>query len=150
MKRRGLRGTLTAAALALAVVAVVVAFNWSVVRDHVEAWHFQLTRETMTVLPDPKRQGDLPIVATGEIAAEGAYAYTEGDFLRALANYSGCPVILDPREHVALAGRGHVLESLDKPLPASRAKEFLVSYYGCRVLEQRLSRRVFVVRRVRP
>ena len=51
MNRRGLRVTLTAGAIGLAVVAFVVAFNWQVVRDHVEAWRFQATHETVTLQP---------------------------------------------------------------------------------------------------
>ena len=40
-------------ALGAALVAVLVVANWGTVRDHVEAWHFQLTTKTEMVLPDP-------------------------------------------------------------------------------------------------
>ena len=38
--------------MALVLVALIVA-NWSTVRDDVEAWHFQLTRQTETIVPNP-------------------------------------------------------------------------------------------------
>jgi hypothetical protein len=51
MKRRGWRVALTVATLGLVLVACLVAFNWTTVRDHAEAWWFQATRETRTIEP---------------------------------------------------------------------------------------------------
>jgi len=58
MKSRARRVTIAAAVIGAAVVAVLVVVHWGAVRDHVEAWHFQLTRETET------REGllDRPII----------------------------------------------------------------------------------------
>ena len=52
MKRRAWRITIGAAALVAVLLALLVVANWGTVRDHVEAWHFQLTTETETL--DPK------------------------------------------------------------------------------------------------
>jgi len=49
MNRR--RITIAAVALVAAVVAVLAVACWGTVRDHVQAWHFQLTRETKTIAP---------------------------------------------------------------------------------------------------
>src|SRR5262245_55778029 len=46
MKHPGWRAALTVAMLGFAIVAGLVAFNWSTVRDHAEAWWFQATKET--------------------------------------------------------------------------------------------------------
>jgi len=48
MKPRSRRITIGAAVLAVPLVAVLAIANWGTVRDHVEAWHFHLTRETFT------------------------------------------------------------------------------------------------------
>ena len=48
MKPRACRITVGAAALGAGVLAVLVVANWSAVRDHVEAWWFQLMRKTVT------------------------------------------------------------------------------------------------------
>jgi len=45
--------TIGAATLVALVVAVLVVANWGSVRDHVEAWHFQLTRKTISTEPCP-------------------------------------------------------------------------------------------------
>jgi len=57
MKPRARRLTSAAACLTAGVIVVFVVLNWSTVRDHVEAWHFQLTRETDTTMP---REGGTP------------------------------------------------------------------------------------------
>jgi len=51
MKPRARRVVLGAALLVSALVAALAVANWGTVRDHVEAWHFQLTRETETYEP---------------------------------------------------------------------------------------------------
>jgi hypothetical protein len=53
MKRRGWRVALTVATIEFVLVACLVAFNWDTVRDHAEAWWFQLATETRTIEPDP-------------------------------------------------------------------------------------------------
>jgi hypothetical protein len=53
MKPRARRISLVAAALGMGLTAVLVLANWGTVRDHVQAWHFQLTRETISTGPCP-------------------------------------------------------------------------------------------------
>jgi hypothetical protein len=120
MKRRGLRATLTAGALSLAVAAGVVAFNWGVVRDHVEGWWFQATRDTKTIAP-----GETPVARPGaESTASPNVVSAEWQFQR-LANQSGYPVLFDPAAVVFRI-----------------ACESLVDY---RIVEQRFPRRAYVV-----
>jgi hypothetical protein len=52
MKPRARRVTIVAAALGVGVVGVLVVAHWGAVRDHVEAWHFQLTQKTVTIEPN--------------------------------------------------------------------------------------------------
>jgi hypothetical protein len=61
-------------------VAVLVVANWGTVCDHVEAWRFQLTRETKTI--EPQWQNEAP-----EPWSTQFYSIF-------LAQYSGQPVIL--------------------------------------------------------
>jgi hypothetical protein len=63
MKHRARRVTIGALCLGALVVAVLVVACWGTVRDHVEAWHFQLTRETMTI---PHPSGWPVILASGD------------------------------------------------------------------------------------
>ena len=113
----------------------------------------------MTIVPKSTRAG-LLIEAS---SVEGTdFVYTEGDFLRGLADDSGCAVILDPVEHRAaggskvtpatirgMMGRGSVARTLNRPFPASRSKDLLL-FYGSRVLELRFPRRAYLVRRDEP
>jgi hypothetical protein len=121
MNHRGLRVTLIAGAIGLAVVAIVVAFNWDVVRDHVEAWWFVATRQTVTITSDPTLPG---------LAIDGRKLFYERsepkvwDCLQIVAKYSGCPVIAD-KETVDLW--------------------FGVRSADYRILEQRFPRRAYVV-----
>jgi hypothetical protein len=97
MKRRGLRVTLTAGAIGLAVGAVVVAFNWGVVRDHCEAWWFVWTHDAETLTPHPFKQ-DGPIRVT---SMEGFVRLA----LQELANRSARPVVFDPAAMPAFDSR---------------------------------------------
>jgi hypothetical protein len=66
MNRRGKRLTLGVMAVGLAVVIVLVIAHWGTVRDHVEAWHFQLTRETESMDPAPWDSGPPLVFAPAE------------------------------------------------------------------------------------
>ena len=57
MKPRARRVTMGVAVLVAIILAVLVATHWGTVRDHVEAWHFQLTTETETVIAEPILRG---------------------------------------------------------------------------------------------
>jgi hypothetical protein len=86
MKCRGLRATFIAGAIGFAVVAAV-AFNWDVVRDHAEAWWFEMTTRTESLLPDPSKKG---------MAAKNASPWPPRlECLQFIADYSGVPVIFD-------------------------------------------------------
>jgi hypothetical protein len=53
MKPRARRIALLTVAAGCLVLAGLVAFNWDAVRDHAEAWWFQVTRETKAMTPGP-------------------------------------------------------------------------------------------------
>jgi hypothetical protein len=59
MKPRARRVTIAAAVLGAGVVGVAVVLNWTAVRDHVEGWRFQLTRQTVIISPEYGRTRDL-------------------------------------------------------------------------------------------
>jgi hypothetical protein len=88
MKRRGKRLAFTVAATGGAVLLVLVVANWRTVRDHAEAWWFQLTRETETIEPGS-------VTARLEIEFHGSEAYSceIGELLSILK----LPVIVEPR-----------------------------------------------------
>ena len=62
MKPRARRVTIAAAVLGAGVVGVAVVLNWTTVRDHVEAWHFQLTEDTQALVPNPRWQDEVETV----------------------------------------------------------------------------------------
>src|SRR5688572_5492947 len=113
MKRRARRAMILTAALVAVLLAVLGVANWSTVRDHVEAWLVQLTKETATIQPDPALRIEID---------------TPNAFLHALAKYWGCPVVfeLGPPEWPLLAiepnhfghpGRRHSSSGIWLPRP---------------------------------
>jgi len=90
MKPRARRITIGAAAVAVVLVAVLAVAYWATVRDHVEAWHFQLTRKAKTITP-------------AELLAEHA--------LDGAANH----VIFDPQEVPAFFTSGVAMEDMARP-----------------------------------
>jgi hypothetical protein len=144
MKRRAWRVTIGAAVLAVALVAVLAVAYWSTVRDHVEAWHFQLTRETATIEPDPARKR-IPV----RVEVPGIRSSALPRLLQDLANYSGYLVICAPEQNmmldtpILLVARIHKdiaeVEICDADIKAG------LKSAGYRVLEQRFPRRAYVV-----
>ena len=150
MKRRGLRFTLTAGAIGLAVVAGVVAFNWGVVRDHVEAWWFQLhlaDGDGGTGLEGVLAALIRPYGVHGSFDSAGQilqyeHVYNPFSLLLALVRESGCPVIfasaqdLDP-PNITLASQlqNVTTDTIRAVLQAN----------GYRIIEQRFPRRAYVV-----
>ena len=133
MKPRARRVTLVAVALGGAVLGVLVVANWATVRDHVEAWHFQLTTETETVVPNSAWMES----SAFELFAEGGDDYTIADlegWLEVLATKSGRTVVLDTTEKKDLPLRS----GFDSALSVLEAN-------GYRVLEQRFPRRAYVI-----
>jgi hypothetical protein len=125
MTPRARRAVIGATALVAVVVAVLVVAHWDTVRDHVEAWHFQLTRDTRTIDPSP------------EGMSERGPAISEKDVLHFVADRLRCPMILDQRDglnELAFISGNSVRELFENE--------------GWRVLEQRLPRRAFVLIRV--
>jgi hypothetical protein len=134
-----------AAALVALVVAVLVLANWGTIRDHVEAWHFQLTRDTEELLPDPAfkgRSAALPatIVATWKPSQAPLNLYFSRGFFRFMADYSGRPVIFASGEHDYQIQ----LTTPHEKVTADVAKAILEGN-GWRVVEQRFPRRAYVV-----
>ena len=131
MNRRGKQVTLGVMGLGLAVVLVLVITHWGTVRNHVEAWHFQLTTETETLEPHPQ---DGPLVVKARTR----------HLCGLLADHSGQPVILaaeehDPLEHVPL----HFTDRFEGELTYVAKK--ILEANGWRVLQQLFPRRAYVV-----
>jgi hypothetical protein len=139
MKRRGLRATLTAGVIGLAVLAVVVAFNWGIVRDHAEAWWFVWTEDTETAIPDADGgnsqepfslladAGDRPAIFRVDAQREWVFVSE----LRA------------PHEPL----RWDTMRDPSRRLRSLRAPGMLVELrrLGYRIIEQRFPRRAYVV-----
>jgi hypothetical protein len=147
MKPRARRITITAAVLGAAVVAVLVVAHWDAVRDHLEAWRFQLARETKMIQPDPEMK-EIHVALDASLPALGGQSEITGrpcwpsDMLRILANRSGCRVI----------------SSVDRDTPdiqvmlgvrianaTSGVARTLLELSGYRVIEQCFPQRAFVV-----
>jgi hypothetical protein len=91
--KRGKRIAFTVVATGLAVVLGLGIIHRDAVRDHVEAWHFQLTRETTIHEPDP----DPAWVEVFKIQVEaGGNSLFTVAFPQILANSSSTRVIVDP------------------------------------------------------
>jgi hypothetical protein len=144
VKRRGNRIAFTVAATGLAVALVVGILYRGVVTDHVAAWWFQLTTETMTVEPQP----DHP-----EWVALQIEESTEEDLLdtaalpQVLADSSGRVVIIDVERRwewdppdIPWGKRDFTTATI-----LEAAKEV-----GLRVIDQRFPQRAFVVIRDNP
>ena len=135
MKPRARRVTIGAAALVAVLLAVLAVANWSTVRDHVEAWHFQLARDTRTIEP----------LAEG---ASGTYN-PEERLLHIAANRMSASVIFVPPPQHPFARRACDLPLQDL-LPRTRwlpkqAIKPLLEKEGYRILKQRFPRRAYVV-----
>jgi hypothetical protein len=124
MKPRARRVTIAAAVLGVGVLGVLVVAHWSMVRDHVEAWHFQLATETEMLEPNPAWSEQL-------VAAKPGHLLVIDDLARCLSNCSGRSAIVDSQKWPVRAGSETVLQALRKR--------------RWRVLEQRFPRRAYVV-----
>ena len=125
MKPRARRVVLGAAALGAVLVAVLVVTHWPTIRDHADAWHFQLTHRTA-------------IMIAGGRCDYGAPNQSKGERLSfALAAFSGRPVIFDPAQD----DYDPMWDDYD-PMPDTGG---LIVPLGYRVLEQRFPRTAFVV-----
>jgi len=141
---RARRAVIGVAALLALVVAVLVVANWGTVRDHVEAWHFQLTRQTETI--EPKKGIRLGIVPDG-----GELLHTER-YLKVLSTYSSLNVIFDPAECTPDASLW-IVPRVSSPYTGPKRQPvdwvlLVLRENGWRVIEQRLPRRGYIVIKV--
>ena len=166
MKRRARRPVIGAAALVAVIVAVLVVANWGTVRDHLEAWHFQLTRETATIEPGPK---------TAPASFKGVALPLAGQARSSESRASNRQSIhrQETSEHLVVPagagiGRAGLLEMLanysERAVICEKSEEYGVMFWirdgqtvggadvvqllnddGCRLLEQRFPRRAYVV-----
>jgi len=135
MKPRARRVVIAALALVALVVAVVVIANWGIVQDHVEAWHFQLTRETQTFEPEP---GTRTAAVSDWVPGQGM---NDRALFEYLANLSGIPVVFNPA-----AKSSHFQYREGYPHLTSDSAIGHLERSGYRVLEQRLPRLAYIVR----
>jgi hypothetical protein len=135
MNRRGRRLAFTVAATAVVVLLVLAIVHWKTVRDHVQAWHLQLTRETVTIEPRPGLQGMLSLFM-GETRDRSWEPLPVS--LQRMANYSARPMIFaleDDQPGIRLiTGSGELATASSALQP-----------YGLRIVEQRFPRRAYVV-----
>jgi hypothetical protein len=130
MKPCARRVTIAATVLGAAVVGALVVANWGTVRDHVEAWWFQLTTTTRSILPRPELQGK-PFDMPSHIE--------RGEMLQFMADYFGREVVIAPRDLVS-SGSGHDISGV-----TGEAMLGWCRHGGWRIVEQRLPRRAYVV-----
>ena len=152
MKPRARRVTIAAAVLGVGVVGALMVAPGPV-RDHVEAWRFQLTRETRTFEPNPESHLDFKR-ASSTFGESGGYHIVTIHLLELLANHSGIRVIADP--HITKDWEGywtfgpnvkiqeHVLGT-ERGAATSNLSARILTENGWRVLEQRFPRRAYVV-----
>jgi hypothetical protein len=135
MNRRGKRIAFTVAATGLAVVLVLAIVHWGTVRDHVGAWRFQLTTETITMEP---RTEALALWAS-EREDPGKLGLEFWELCDMLAGYSNVPVVfasIEAKTIFLLGGRW--------TLAAADSLQILKENRW-RVLDQRLPQRAYVV-----
>ena len=130
MKPRARRVTIGAAVLGAVLVAVLVVSHWSIACDHLEAWRFQMTRETTTIEP-----------LWDETRTWHWREFQEVDLYIA-AKELRSPVIFAPRELPSKEGRvwltRHLLERTGDDIRSRLQK------LGWRLIEQRFPRRAYV------
>jgi hypothetical protein len=149
MNRRGKRLAFTVAVTGLVVLTGLAILHWGTVHDHVQAWRFQLTTETVMIEPDPALK-ELPVDKEGRLRFRSliepppGHAYASFAFLRILASASGQPVILALDECAAALGGQIILPTRSEEVGADILRAELETMVW-RVLEQRFPRRAYVV-----
>jgi len=134
MNRRGKRIAFTVAATGLVVLLVAGILYRRVVLDHVGAWYFQFTTETMTI--DPKAMIDPRVVTKNEIEDADADERWVGSVLDR-------PLIFAWEEWSPILNM--VLIQREKLLARRAFKEIVESQSSFRVFEQHFPRRAYVV-----
>jgi hypothetical protein len=160
MKPRARRVTIAAAVLGVGVLAVLVVVHWGTVREHVEAWHFQLTRETETIESDVLRRispdellrlqwDELQLAVSVKQYQTGLFYLPPKTLFSLLADFSGHPVSFDPRAVDHLQHRQLSKCMLEDRLHCADVLRILEDNRW-RILDQRFPRRAYVVIRDNP
>ena len=136
MKRRGKRIAIGVMASGLAVLLVLAIAHWKTVRDHVEAWHFQLTRNTQTIMPDPRGSA---------LLEQKSWRFNLKSCLFVLATSSGFPVIVDAAVDTSSALQRAGVNPFTWALLAEDSARRGLLENGWHVLEQRFPRRAYLV-----
>jgi hypothetical protein len=142
MNRRGKRLTFGVMAVGLAVLLSLAIAHWSTVRDHLEVWHFQLTRETVTIASATPFEFDNYLYAEGEpeplIQLDGCLLALAADLSRSVVFDSA----LEPSNRV-------LLWNVEGGIPVTGTVSLTALKHlragGFRVLEQRFPRRAYIV-----
>jgi hypothetical protein len=130
MKRRGRRLAFTAAGMGLAVILGLGILHRGAVRDHLEAWRFQVGRETEMIRVDPRMR----VIPMREASISFRF------LLLVLAAHSDCPVIFDPDDSDLMIQ----MDLATRNALRHRARD-TVQEQGWHVVEQRIPRRAYVV-----
>jgi len=149
MKPRARRVTIGAAVLGAGVIGALMVAPGPV-RDHVEAWHFQLTTDTKTIeLARPSKGFEDSFLSPALTPAPRSTATIELQtygMLALLASYSGAPVIVAVEDAAKKILWRPAEVQLESSLDSSHQLAIQVlTANGYRVLEQRLPRRAYVV-----
>jgi hypothetical protein len=154
MNRRGKRLAFTVAATGLAVLLGLGILHWSTVRDHVEAWYFQLTMETETVEPNPGVKGvaidlepdifskDWFVGGISGLREISGYIYTPRILFSSLANCTGWPVTFDSK---GAADDSRIPLSTRLQNVSAERFRMLLNANNYRVIEQRFPRKAYIV-----
>jgi hypothetical protein len=157
---------MTAAVVGAGVVGILVAVYWATVRDHVEGWQFQVSTKTETLLPKPVMRG-VPTVLAGRAYNEKKYSrFKLEDLLSLLGNHSGSPVVYDPADPIwgksslppgawwtdapPKSTRRFYLQPTEIRGATDELAMRILRANGWRVIEQRLPRRAYILRRGEP
>jgi hypothetical protein len=148
MNRRGKRFAFTVAAMGLVVLLGLGFLYRAAIRDHLEGWHFQLTRETETIPRETiLKESDSPLILASRRGPSGSKLGIDDRVLfLMLGMCSDHPVICDPTE-----GSGSHFGSRFEPRELTvRSDADVIRYLkenGWRVIVQRFPWRAYVVMR---
>jgi hypothetical protein len=140
MKHRARRVTIGAAILVVAVLTAFVIIYRDTVRDHLEAWRFQVTRKMHVMMPDPDLEGEPQQIE--RVYVFRRHGVNRGDLLRMLADHSGVPVVLDAQ----LSTSGYESLTADECTSVTSSTVLhCLRECGWRIVEQYGPRRAYVV-----
>jgi hypothetical protein len=149
MKPRARRVTIAAAVLGAGVVAVLAVTQWSVFRDHLEAWRFQREGKLETIFPETALSAmrlDPPYLLTLTRVyneTDWSYNYHPQALFCFLASHSDFPVIYSSVEGGAFASKIKLSTQLEGLTP--HAIKTILAENDWRVIEQLIPRRAYVV-----